>query len=377
MIRQAGCGRGILTIDENRCLNQTRAIEQAAEVVVAVAADEQEAERARQRQKLRHVEVLGNEIRRYAFRMPDLDQPFEAAIAAVADACKVCEKVRRNLVQADEHGKADRSPVTIADFASQAVIIKALSSLRLPTVAEESVDDFDAASQDMQAKAAEAAGMSVSELREHIAGGSGEPSGRYWVLDPIDGTKGYLRGGHYAVALAMIDNGRPVLGVLGCPRWDIGRIFGGSSDGAWTATIERPDLRQPVTAVGTNDVVRLTESVESGHADHATGSRVADAIGATEEPLRMDSQAKYAAVASGEADVYFRLSPGASYVEKVWDHAAGVAVVEAAGGRVTDTTGKPLDFTQGRTLVNNRGIIATGGPESLHERVLEAVRSST
>jgi 3'(2'), 5'-bisphosphate nucleotidase len=85
----------------------------------------------------------------------------------------------------------------------------------------------------------------------------------------------------------------------------------------------------------------------------------------------MDSQAKYAALARGDAEIYLRLPTRPGYVEKIWDHAAGFLVIEEAGGRVTDIEGKRLDFTCGSRLERNRGVIATNG--LLHQRVLEAV----
>jgi len=85
-------------------------------------------------------------------------------------------------------------------------------------------------------------------------------------------------------------------------------------------------------------------------------------------------QAKYATVADGRAEIYLRLPTRKDYVEKIWDHAGGVLVVEEAGGTVTDVDGKPLDFTHGRGLHANRGVIVTNG--RLHNAVLEAVRST-
>ena len=89
----------------------------------------------------------------------------------------------------------------------------------------------------------------------------------------------------------------------------------------------------------------------------------------------MDSQAKYAVLAAGEGDVLLRLlSPSRpDYREKIWDQAAGSIVIEEAGGRITDLDGKPLDFSHGRTLAKNRGIVATNG--HLHDAVLEGAAS--
>ena len=90
--------------------------------------------------------------------------------------------------------------------------------------------------------------------------------------------------------------------------------------------------------------------------------------------VRMDSQAKYAALAAGNAELLFRLlSPSRpDYQECIWDHAAGAIVLEEAGGRVGDLNGLPFDFTKGRKLTGNVGLFASNGP--MHETVLEAVK---
>lgn len=119
--------------------------------------------------------------------------------------------------------------------------------------------------------------------------------------------------------------------------------------------------------------VRLCESVESGHSAHDRSAAISSSLGITRQPVRIDSQAKYAVVARGEADVYLRLPTKKDYREKIWDHAGGMLVVEEAGGRVTDIDGKPLDFTLGRELSANRGIVVTNG--CLHDEVLRAIHA--
>ena len=117
--------------------------------------------------------------------------------------------------------------------------------------------------------------------------------------------------------------------------------------------------------------VRFCESVESGHSAHGDAAEVAARLGITAAPLRMDSQAKYAVVARGEAEIYLRLPTRADYREKIWDHAAGALIVAEAGGVVTDIHGRPLEFHHGRELVANRGVIVSNG--RLHARVIRAI----
>jgi 3'(2'), 5'-bisphosphate nucleotidase len=129
--------------------------------------------------------------------------------------------------------------------------------------------------------------------------------------------------------------------------------------------------RITVSDITTTAAARFCESVESGHSDQGQSAKIASLLEITEEPVRVDSQAKYAIVAEGKAQIYLRLPTSKTYREKIWDHAAGMIVVEEAGGRVTDARGFPLDFGHGRMLENNSGVIATNGP--IHDTVLSAV----
>ena len=201
----------------------------------------------------------------------------------------------------------------------------------------------------------------------------------HWVLDPIDGTKGFLRGDQYAVALGLIEDGEVVLGVLGCPN--LPRPDGGKGSifvAAKGQGVEMYDMdgnslgSAMVHSVGSLAAANFCESVEKGHSSHSQSSQIAEKLGITEEPYRIDSQCKYAAVARGDATIYLRLPTKPGYQEKIWDHAAGVAVIEEAGGVVTDVYGKKLDFSKGRTLSENKGVIVSNG--QFHDEVLVAVR---
>jgi 3'(2'), 5'-bisphosphate nucleotidase len=115
--------------------------------------------------------------------------------------------------------------------------------------------------------------------------------------------------------------------------------------------------------------------VESGHTSQSESERIAEMLGITTPPIRMDSQAKYATVARGEADIYLRLPTRKGYQENIWDHAGGVLLVEEAGGKVTDVHGRELDFSQGDQLTKNQGVIVTNGV--LHDAVLAAYKKVT
>src|SRR5262249_50374556 len=139
------------------------------------------------------------------------------------------------------------------------------------------------------------------------------------------------------------------------------------------ATVEPAPRRVCVSLRDDPAQARFCESVEPGHSAQGDTAAVAARLGIVAPPLRMDSQAKYASVARGEAEIYLRLPTQADYREKIWDHAAGALIVAEAGGIVTDIMGRPLEFNHGRELVVNQGVIVTNG--RLHERVLGALQA--
>ncbi len=314
-----------------------------------------------------------------------------SAIAAVRRAVVLCESVSASFHSEDALVKEDRSPVTVADFGAQALILETLvcDFPKDPVVAEEDADVLRSkeaeALRDRVWKEVRTAGscMSAPELLDILDGGAsvGGAKGRLWTLDPIDGTKGFLRGDQYAVALALIEDGLPVLGVLGCPRLRMGGhsqsgflFYAVRGEGAWCHSLDCQCERIPVKVSSRQnpcDAV-FCESVEKLHTSQSRSARVAGVLGVEADPLRIDSQCKYAVVAAGEADVYMRFPVLAGYEEKIWDHAAGALLVEESGGKVTDTEGNALDFSRGRTLSANAGVLASNGV--LHEALLRAVR---
>ena len=131
------------------------------------------------------------------------------------------------------------------------------------------------------------------------------------------------------------------------------------------------ELKINVSSISDTSNAAFCESVESSHSSHDQSAQIAKILNVTNEPFRIDSQCKYAVIASGEASIYLRLPTRKDYEEKIWDHAAGSIIVEEAGGKVTDCNGNPLDFSLGRTLKSNKGIISTNG--LIHDKVIDAV----
>ncbi len=325
--------------------------------------------------------------------MPDFHREKEAAREAARLAGQLCLAVRSEMLgHPARMEKAGREPVTIADFGAQAVILHYLAE-HFPTdavLAEERAADFerlaDAAQHERIVRHVGAAlGRTVTagEIARWLDYGRERVGSRVWAVDPIDGTEGFLRGDQFAIAIALLVGGAPVVGALACPLLPFGA--GGATNArgvialavrGFGATLE-PLVGGPRRPLRVSDraeasAARIVESVEVAHTDHDFSARVLAAAGVGGQPVRMDSQAKYVAVADGRAEIYIRHSPGSDYHEKIWDHAAGVLIVQQAGGRVSDLDGRPLDFSRGARLSSNRGVLATNG--FLHEALLEAVR---
>lgn len=314
----------------------------------------------------------------------------EVAIAAAIAAATICEQVRQTMVP-EAIEKKDKSPVTVADFSAQAVVCKALAEAfpNDPVVGEEDAGELQTpemaarlqqVTDYVQQVVPEATPDAVTRWIDH---GNGKVAARYWTLDPIDGTKGFLRKDQYAVALAMMAEGDVKVGVLACPALTLTLKAGPVTGILFVAvrgegaTMQAIDGGSPepikVTSSSDTENFRFVESVE--HGDQRLQQAIAQAAGITTESIRMDSQAKYGAVASGNAVLYLRLpSPKyPDYQEKIWDHAAGVIVVEEAGGRVSDMYGKPLDFSKADRL-ETTGVVVSNG--EIHDKVLAALKQA-
>jgi len=328
--------------------------------------------------------------------MININEPkIEFALNAVRQAASLAGDIQQEMVSV-ALTKDDRSPVTVADFAAQAVVSSLLEKrfpdailvgeeqadvLRLPEGRETLDKVADFASRAIP-------GVTPKLVCEYIDRGAAAPGENYWTLDPIDGTKGFLRGAQYACALAYVEEGKVQIGVLGCPnmnpnlREDVGGsgllVVAKRESGSWMTELRESQAEgqySPLT-VSTRlepEQARLMRSFESGHTNVSQVDHFQEELGGKADPVRMDSQVKYALLAAGWGEIYLRLlSPDRmDYREKIWDQAAGSVIVEEAGGRVTDLDGNPLDFSQGRTLKKNRGICATNG--ILHEAALTAL----
>jgi 3'(2'), 5'-bisphosphate nucleotidase len=213
--------------------------------------------------------------------------------------------------------KDDRSPLTAADLAAHRVIVTALDGLtpRWPVLSEES------------------AGIAWRERARWT---------RYWLVDPLDGTREFVkRNGEFTVNIALIDDHKPVLGVVQTPvSGELACAWEGG--GAWLA--DTPGAK--ATRIGTRR--RASPLTVAGSRSHASGHETSllARLGACAK-MPLGSSLKFVRIAAAEADLYLRLGPTSE-----WDTAAGQCVLEQAGGAVLDFDGRPLRYNTRDSLIN-------------------------
>ncbi|MBN2554873.1 MAG: inositol monophosphatase family protein [Anaerolineales bacterium] len=320
---------------------------------------------------------------------PHLSPQIKFSLNAVEVGMRLCLHIQTGDSK-ESRIKTDASPVTVADYAVQA-ITGALLAERFPEeslVAEESSATLqETNNRGILDAITELVGQyhrraDSNEVCTWIDRGAADPGGRFWVMDPIDGTKGFIRGGQYVIALARIEDGEIGLSVLGCPRlnpqlqpdMDCGGtiLLAVRGKGAWARRLG--DLkwhRLQVSDQADPCFARIAHSYEPSHTNQGRLKEILSTLGTRVDTLPMDSQAKYAMIAGGTCELLYRLTssgrpPGS---ECIWDHAAGTLVVTEAGGKITDLNGKELDFTKGRTLAVNEGVLVSNG--ILHDAALE------
>ncbi|KFK32227.1 hypothetical protein AALP_AA6G214300 [Arabis alpina] len=342
----------------------------------------------------------------------------ETAIDAVDRACRLCIDVKRSLFSSEEKilEKNDQTPVTIADFGVQALVSLELSKLfpLIPLVAEE--DSLFLRENNLVSYV-------VSEVKEKVSIGDDKLSdsdvleaidrggkdaytfcnkpATYWVLDPIDGTRGFLKGDDalYVVGLALVVDNEIVLGVMGCPNWT-----GDSSDGS-TGTLMVSHIGcgtwskrlQNVTGKVSGDWTRCfvddcglvnkarfcipeSETWKSLPLSGLFDARIdSDDLHHKEIlllPTCCGSLCKYLMVASGRASVFI-LRTKTQRTIKAWDHAVGIICVHEAGGKVTDWEGDEInleeDQSERRIIFPAGGVVVSNG--SLHHQILEMISS--
>ncbi|MBZ0263324.1 hypothetical protein K8I28_01535 [bacterium] len=291
-------------------------------------------------------------------------------ISAMISAAKATWMVRSDSRDADSWSKEDRTPVTVADLASQAILLKTISEY---APGELVLAEEDRATIDEQGQGArireiveEVLGHSCSlgEIRDYVGYRGTNENGARWFVDPLDGTKGFVKGLVYAVAVARHDGEsleRSWMAVHGKKSelpGVVGNLFRAiRGEGAYKRSLSgsSTETKLAILPDGYNGDLLVAGSRAHG------GSNLPPPIvnaGINAKNIPLDSQAKYAAVADGEAHVYVRRPSKSFGPDLCWDHAPGTLLLEETGGIVTDLHGKEIDFTLGERMSVNQGILA-------------------
>ncbi|KAM1593130.1 hypothetical protein FF1_036843 [Malus domestica] len=357
----------------------------------------------------------------------------EAAVDAVERACALCVDIQSSVLQRRVVEKTDQTPVTVADFGVQALVSLELGKRLplIPLVAEEDsafvrsnklVEPVLNAVLDKSSCAENP--WTADEVLEAIDRGGpeglafGAQPATYWVLDPIDGTKGFVKGNPalYVVGLALVVDGELVLGVMGCPNWknDISNkstsevqeenisppgsgiiMVAHTGCGTWTkrlssvlnSTAKMPYSWTQCFVDGSCIMEEARFSIpdsdvwESFPLSSLFRSTNTDSIDEGEILLVKSccgSLSKYMMVASGVVSLHMQRVK-VHRVTKAWDHVVGIICVHEAGGKVTDWKGDELNLAADevgrRNIYPSGGILATNG--TLHNRLLEMISFSS
>ena len=308
---------------------------------------------------------------------------------AVRAAARVCRSVQDKITP-DVLQKDDRSPVTVADFASQAVICRAIGAAfpRDPIMGEEesatlcrgeNAPFLDRILAELRGVGIDTCGKEACAWIDRASQKNYVP--RFWTLDPIDGTKGFLRKEQYAISLALVVDGQ-----IKCPSWvartwRARRVARGparcSTPSAameagrcrWRATALRTGACEPGIRPEAGPFLRVGRSKPHGAGAISQGGRFArnDAgAAATRQPGEVCHRRPRRGGDLPAAACEVRLQG------KDLGPRGGRVVVEEAGGRVSDVMGKPLEFNHGYELLANRGIVAAN--RQLHPHVIAALQ---
>jgi len=312
-------------------------------------------------------------------------------IQAVQQAAQLTKSLQSG--HFDANTKDDDSPVTNADYGAQAILGRAIQQ-HFPAdgvMGEEGSEGFQslmsaAAQQALAERVGGILGESVTpdDLATWLdVGRDQRDAERVWVIDPVDGTKGFVNDRYYAICVGLLEGGQPTQAVIGLPRSPLdvdGSIAYTAGDHVTVMALDGTSQRQvSASGRGADDSdLLILDSVRLPDEERQRAEAVRQSAGLSSAPLELyDSQLKYTTIAAGYGDVFVRLPRDIQAdPHKAWDHVTGAALLRAAGGTFTDVLGQPVDFTQGEILPH-LGFVASNGNPDLHATLLKAIREIT
>ncbi|KAI1809198.1 carbohydrate phosphatase [Poronia punctata] len=351
-----------------------------------------------------------------------MNSPYSKELQVAIGAVQSAARISQSVLTSNDKGtieKDDLSPVTIADFAIQALLTATIQNA-FPGdkfVGEETAADLrqnpvllGRVWELLQALRHDDQVMSSCKLpdsAEHMCElidecGFGEPggpdSGRIWVFDPIDGTKTFVRREAYAINVALLDGGRQMLSVVGCPTLpaeasspidnrtidSTGRgsiVFAVRGHGTYICQLlESPDVEGYSRRIEPHAATASVADLRAVSCYHMLDSGVDDVheivmarLGISEKGCDFLAWVlRWVTLGLGLANVTVWVYKNRERTGKIWDHAGAMLLFEEVGGKVTDIDGKDIDLTVGRKMTENHGFVAA--PKQIHHIVLKTVQ---
>lgn len=313
---------------------------------------------------------------------------YKPVIQAMKHAVQLCADVQKKAGFGGE--KAPKDPVTVADYGSQAILNRAIDA-HFPQdaiMAEERGQQFlTILNEEQQTRTLKRLQdiLGIDVTKEDVVSwmdlGRETKATTHWAVDPIDGTRGFVKGLRYCVAVAHIESTQPTWGALACPEYPSedgnGFLFVADQEGVYrTSLAETTTEKQPLQLAPAPKLsdARVVLSRNLQDFPRALIDQCLDAAGIPESSITyIDGQGKYASVACGDANIFLRFPKTADFQgHYIWDHAPGVALVRKAGGVISDITGGEVMFGEGNILNGNLGVIACH--PDLHEQVLKITK---
>ncbi|XBW34819.1 hypothetical protein QEN19_000385 [Hanseniaspora menglaensis] len=350
-----------------------------------------------------------------------LERELTEAIKIVKVACKLTSKIQKELTSNEILTKTDASPVTISDLAAQYLVLNHLHShfpedafIAEEDTKEETIEFLEDVLSLVNKYTEQAADIKHLSEIINLGNSKGSVNGvnkRHWVLDPIDGTKGFIRGDQFAICLSLLnEHGDVILGVIGCPNLSLSKYYSADLHGehkfdyayldsqcgtdgyiffskpaenfvsfapSIKFTFENGDFKNEflknVTAsdnkINLSKLVTL-EGFEKGHSSHDLQSLIKEKF-SIHNALHLDSQVKYCLLALNLGNVYLRLPTSLKFKEKIWDHAAGNSLLKSLNYNHTDSLENvEVNFYKGGRYFLTKGVIASNVSKELHAQLV-------
>ncbi|KAI1457804.1 carbohydrate phosphatase [Annulohypoxylon moriforme] len=350
-----------------------------------------------------------------------MDSPYSKELQVVIGAIQSAAKLSQSVISNEDKGtieKDDLSPVTVADFAIQALLTatvhhafpgdkfvgeESAADLRNNPILLNRVWELLQRLEDDEAKQL----CRLPESRETMCEmidwcGFGEPggpqAGRVWVFDPIDGTKTFVQGEAYAINVALLEGSKQVLSIVGCPTLSFdasapvtntsldptGRgsiVFAAKGHGTYV----RPLVAPPTSDVQVRKIEPLNETeshqlLRPVSCYNMLDSGVDDVHQIIMQRLNIEARGcdllawvlRWVTLGLGLANMTIWVYKKRERTGKIWDHAGAMLLFEEVGGHITDVDGKPIDLGVGRRMTANHGFVAA--PKAIHPLVLKTTQ---